>query len=96
MRFYGLSFQDVLNLPVVSAEMLLEQIESVRAKETLLALKIADYPHLKKEARTKWARELHKVAYPGSDDRQKPVTTADLARLMGGGGKWQANQSRSS
>lgn len=54
------------------------------AQETLEALSISGYPHLKREAASKLHREVYRKAYPDAFDKPRPMTGADLARMLNG------------
>jgi hypothetical protein len=62
-----------------------ESIPAIRAQETIAALKVADWPNMKKEARSKLYRDLNKLANPSIlREEPKALTTQDLAALLNG------------
>ena len=62
-----------------------ESILAIRAQETIAALKVADWPNMKKEARSKLYRDLNKLANPSIlREEPKALTTQDLAALLNG------------
>jgi hypothetical protein len=58
-------------------------ITIIEAQQTLIALKICDFPHMKKSDRQKWHRQLHKQAYPATWSPRNAMTNEDLARAIG-------------
>lgn len=62
-------------------------IEPLYSLEKLYELKVVDYPHLEKSARTKIHKGLYKAANPTIIDEEaeaKALTVEDLARIIGG------------
>ncbi len=58
---------------------------SLEAQEAISALRVQDWPSMKKEARSKMFRDLNKLANPTIlREEEKPLTTADLAALLNG------------
>ena len=57
-----------------------EAITQIEAQEILVKLRVADWPNMKSSDRSKWHRELHKMAYPVV--HSKEITTQDLASLI--------------
>lgn len=67
-------------------ESLFVHMTSIEAHELLICLKSADYPYLKPEAKRKTHRELSKqVTANILKSEAKPLTTEDLARILGNG-----------
>lgn len=80
--FYGWGPQAVSDLDTYEAADYYQCITLIEAQQTLLALKVQDWPNMKQDNRAKWHRELHKKAYPST--HKKIVTTAELANLIRG------------
>lgn len=55
-------------------------INVLEGQEALIEMNIADYPHLKKDGRSKLYKEIRKEAYPSS--MQKRMSFEDFARKM--------------
>jgi len=53
-------------------------ISTIEAQQTLLKLRLMDWPNMKKQDRQSWHRQLHKVAYPETHSG-KELSTKDLA-----------------
>ena len=63
-----------------------EAITIIEAREMILQMTIADWPNLKKQARLRKIRELHKMAFPATYNREKKYITPEQLqrRLMRG------------
>lgn len=48
----------------------------------LLNLRIADFPHLKKEDRKKLHKEIHKSAFPKTHEEGKVLAFEEVARII--------------
>jgi hypothetical protein len=84
-RFYSLKPDDILNLDQDIFLALVNSMPAIEAQETMQALKAADWPNMKKEARNRLFKDLNKRANPiKMDKEEKPLTTADLAALLNG------------
>lgn len=68
------------------AQSLLRCIPIIESRETLLKLKIVDFPTMKDETRRKLFKDLNKQAFPIIlKEEPKALTTNDLARLLNQG-----------
>lgn len=61
-RFYGLSFQELWRLPRWLLIKFDEQIAEITAREQLLAMQVADWPHMETRARKRLHRDMLKFA----------------------------------
>jgi len=55
-------------------------IDVIEAQETLVQMKISDFPTMKEDARAELFQSLNKKAYP---KERKVYTTRELARKLG-------------
>lgn len=78
--FYGWSIEDIKNLEQDDAHDWYAAITQIEAQQTLLLLKIQDWPDMKKESRSTWHKELHRMAYPAT--HKELVSTEELARRI--------------
>jgi len=63
--------------------MLSKCIEVIEAQETMLQLKVADFPMMKDEARKKLYQGLKRQAFPSTiNGEAKPITTEELAKFL--------------
>lgn len=64
-------------------------ITPIEAQNMLMQMRVADYPHLTKNDRTKSHKELWKLAYPkfSDADSDKSVSTRELAKILAIGKK---------
>lgn len=85
IRFYGLSFNEVMGLNSFEFSSLYLAIDSLESQEQLLALTAHDWPNMKREQRSKMHKSLYKSAYPSNFDKQKKyITTDQLKGLFSG------------
>jgi len=61
-------------------------IEVLEAKETLIALKVAEYPKLNKNDKIRIHKEFYRKAHPQHLNTAQVLTTNELAKRMGLGG----------
>jgi ribulose-5-phosphate 4-epimerase/fuculose-1-phosphate aldolase len=54
----------------------------IEAQEVLIKLRIADYPNMKKDDRSKTHRHFHKMAYPRTHENPKKLTTKELGERL--------------
>lgn len=59
-----------------------EAITVIEAQEILTALRVADWPNMKQDARRGFHRKLMSKAYPGGGGVQAR-STEDIARILG-------------
>lgn len=62
-----------------------QAITVIESQEVLLGMKIADFPHLTKSARSSAHKEFFKQAFPRTFREVRIVTWDDVAQLAGGG-----------
>lgn len=84
-RFYGWTHVQLMDLDVDLFDEYWQAIDIIEAKEQLVRLSAADWPNLKPSYRETQHRQLHERAYPASFNEAKPVSNADLARILSGG-----------
>ena len=87
MQFYGMSLREVEGLTAEEDEMLWQAITVIEARDALLRLKIASFPHMKRAHQEKIHRELHKAAYPWNYEAKREITFEQLAAILNGRGK---------
>lgn len=86
MRFYGMSLEEVYSLDNDESLLLMQACHALEAQENITSLRIQDWPHMKKEARSKLFRDLNKLANPVIlREERKPLTTQDLAAILNRG-----------
>lgn len=47
-------------------------------------MRLADYPHMKKEDRRKWHRDMHRLAYPKTHETGETLSMEALAERIRG------------
>lgn len=64
-----------------------EAITVIEAQQALLAMQIGDYPHLKKDDRSKMSKSISRQAHPRGIIQQEDggISIQDAARLFHGG-----------
>lgn len=84
MRFYGLSFKEVMEMTYEDSEMLWKAMNSIQAEETLVGFQTSSFPKLKKESRNKLWKSAQKAARPKllEDEEKKQVSTFELAKMI--------------
>lgn len=76
---------ELFNLDNSDFQQLAQAIPVLEAQEAMSALKVQDWPNMKKEGRAKLFRDLNKAANPiMMNEEKKPLSTADLAALLNG------------
>lgn len=70
-------------MEAVTFSQYMKAIEPIEAKEVLVAMKVADFPKLKDNNRSKLHREFYKKANPPHLSGNKILTTNELAGRMG-------------
>lgn len=78
--FYKWSPQVIKDMPLDEAYDFFEAISVIEAQQTLLELRVSDWPYMKKDARSRWHRSLHKTAYPAT--HKNPVSTEKLMEMI--------------
>ncbi len=61
-----------------------QAITVIESQEVLLGMKIADFPHLTKSARTTSHKDFFKQAFPRTFRETRTVTWGEVANLVGG------------
>lgn len=56
--------------------------DQLQAEETLLALRVADYPQLKADERKQFHRSLRRMAFPVDESKMPQLSTEDLAQRL--------------
>lgn len=69
------------NLEVDTASVYLEGLRRLEAQEALLAIKVASYPYMKKDEKTKTHKDLYKLAYP---KEKRKLSLDDLEAMLRG------------
>jgi hypothetical protein len=73
-------------LPNDLVEELYEWIVPLESQENLAALKLSDYPYMKKEARDKLHKDLYRQGFPSIlRGEPKALTGEELARIINNG-----------
>lgn len=86
-RFYGWTLSEVRSMSADDFEASSKVMLRLEAREQLLAINAATYPHAKKGWQDKYHKMVHKSAMPPkSESVGDSMSTEDLARLMGKGG----------
>ncbi len=64
----------------------LEMANRLEAQETLILFNASMYPVIKKEARSKMHKSIHKIAFPPAEQNKfkGPITTEEFAKAIGG------------
>ena len=78
--FYGWAPESLNQMDLQEGYSYYEAITQIEAQQTLLELRIQDWPFMKKESRNRWHRKLHRKAYPRT--HQKPVSVEQLADII--------------
>jgi len=62
MRFYGLNYKDFDDMPARLFSSLWQNINRIEAKEAIVAVQVATYPHKKKKDANEFYKKLVKEA----------------------------------
>lgn len=81
-RYYDLSESELEEMAYDRMQMYWYGIDMVEAQETLLKLKIAEYPNMEVKAKKKFNKSLEAQAY--FKQEVKVIKTSDIARVLGG------------
>lgn len=76
MRFYGLSYDQICEMPTNIYISLFEAVGILQSRERLFSLNLMDYPNMKKEGRTQLFKSIRKKAYP--DFNPKTISFDEL------------------
>jgi len=64
------------------SELYWHAITIIEAQNVLVQFQIADYPHQKKDVRSKLHREFHKMAYPKTHEATETLTVEQLGQRL--------------
>ena len=81
---YGWTDAEIASLDQSKAEKYERVAEALQARERLMDLKIADYPHMKTGPKRKVYDAIRRVAYPKVESLTPtaPITTTELAARL--------------
>ena len=85
MHFYGLSYNEVMELDSSMFGSLYEASHMLEAQKMLIDLQVADYPHLKKRGRDKIWKRAAKQAYPAEEKKEGYVSMEEAVKILQGG-----------
>jgi hypothetical protein len=77
-RFYHTSINDVLDMPHSDFIMYERYIEIIEARERLIAMDCAAYPHTSDRARKESHKKIWKKAFPSELDGRQVLTTDQM------------------
>lgn len=72
-----------MNLTIDVEEMLWQSITMIESQDMLIAMKTADFPHLKKENRSRVHKSIYKNAFPKVFENTEPMDNEKLAKFIG-------------
>jgi hypothetical protein len=78
-----MSLSEIENTDSDKIESLWLAITSIEAQEQLKKLSVADWPNMKKAARTKMHKELFSKAYPSEIKKKNYITADQMQKLLG-------------
>ena len=76
--FYGWTHDQIMDLDWEWAQAYWLGITVIKAQGALQAMRVSDYPHLKKSDRQKMHKEMHKLAYPVTHRTAKELSPQEL------------------
>lgn len=74
-RFYGLSFEEVANMPHWAVNLYLRSIAEIEANEQLILLQAMDFPHIDVDSRKRVHRSLLRAV--GAEENKQAVDATD-------------------
>lgn len=80
-QFYGYSIEYLLNLENRNFMMLADAMHSIKAREYLVLMNVADFPNQNNERREKMHSEFFKIAYPIKKS-SKILSNAELMKKL--------------
>lgn len=80
--WYGLSFEDVAEMPFAAIRNYLERLPARQTETKLLLADVISFPHMKKGDRQTAMRQWMKIAQPRRETELRPASPAIL-KLMG-------------
>jgi hypothetical protein len=78
-----MNIQEIEDSPTEKIDSLWLAITQIEAQEQLKQMTIADWPNMKKAARTKLHKELHSQAYPSELRKKNYITPEQLQKVLG-------------
>ena len=85
-RFYGWTHDYIRSLEAEVFDQYFKAIEVIRANETLIQLKVSDFPQLDGKQRSKVHAQFSKRANPKEFREEEVLKTGDLFKKMKGMG----------
>lgn len=85
MRFYGLTYDQVMELPAEAGFELWKLVDVIEAQEALISMNVSAYPHMKVSDARELHKSIYKKAYPKIFESRKAISTEDLARVLSRG-----------
>lgn len=82
--FYGWTLHEVDHLSIDDFESFWQSIDVIENQNILTQFTINDWPNMKKEARTKLHKQVHKKAFPKTHETSKPQSTKDIFEMLSG------------
>ena len=82
IKFYGLGFEEVMNMDVVSFESLSKAMPIIEHQDMLINMRVASYPHIKKDSATRLHKEVYKKAFPSEFTQKKELTPEQAEKAM--------------
>lgn len=80
-RFYNVSEKELASMPMDRIMMYWKGIDMLESQETLLSLKISEYPNLEMADKKKLTKTLETKAY--FKQEVKVIKTSDIAKFLG-------------
>lgn len=82
-RFYGLSISELMSTPRGVLNLYEEQMIELEAEEQLVAMQVADHPHVTQQGRDQTRRNLMRIAGLNIAPTIDPTATRDVSALGG-------------
>lgn len=83
MRFYSIQPSEIDEMTGEEIKLLVECIPILEAREALVGIKIAEYPHLTERGKSKTFKDLKKQANPSIlKPEARAISMAELAKLL--------------
>lgn len=70
-------------MDVVTADSYWRAITVIEAQDVIMNLRIAIYPNLKRHVQSSFHRQMHRLAYPDSNDSKRTLSNEEVARRIG-------------
>ena len=78
-----MSIEEIENTETHKIDSLWLAMTSIEAQDQLKKLSVADWPNMKKAARTKMHKELFSKAYPSEIKKKNYITADQMQKLLG-------------